>query len=79
MLINSAFLRDGFSLPSNLRERTRQKNTRDLTVRSLISVDFPAPLGPTTPTRLRDRQLLKPVQILELTLKEIMRSSHYRD
>ena len=56
MLVNSAFLRNSFPLFSRLRKNSEKPKI--LTVRSLISVDFPAPLGPTTPTRLRDWLLI---------------------
>lgn len=37
--------------------RSEAAEAIELTVKSLMSVDFPAPFGPTTPTRLREREI----------------------
>lgn len=52
MLVNGSFLGDGLSLQTrSLAMKTLQVDN-ERTVNSLMRVDFPAPFGPITPTRL---------------------------
>lgn len=52
MFVYRAFLGNSLALRENQQMPVTVNGTQ-LTVRSLIKVDFPAPLGPITPTRLK--------------------------
>lgn len=59
------YLVEGLFLPEQIGDRSQVNiicGARSRTVSSLIKVDFPAPLGPIMPTRLKEEKKLVPVE-----------------
>jgi hypothetical protein len=76
MLVDRALLRDCLSLKRDYSQGNIFGCAHSRTVNNLIKVDFPAPLGPMMPTRLKEEMKSfavdrATVAEMKLTLKEI--------